>query len=232
MHDFRTSRAHTRGIRPEGRYGGGLKSKPHSNRLQVRNPQCSHAARMRVWTDGARRGPTYHLRPRGWSSPARSRPEHYSVLVAEPRAVTSPTHRIGKAWSSDPPMQIRMAPAQGWHAQIEKCYQFLSKCFARRCFLTCLRDRHNRDRNSPWSAGTAPELLFLRSYQIAFIANVRWVARDSASRIGSGIRSVCLHPWWVPEWSFGFRTAPARHSGSCKWHLEIVWAPDHGAEDS
>ena len=187
---------------------------------------------MRVRTDGARRGPTYHLRPRGWSSPARSRPEHYSVLVAEPRAVTSPTHRIGKAWSSDPPMEIRTAPAQGWHAQIGKCYQCLIKCLARRCFQTCLRDRHNRERNSTRSATTAPELLFLRSYQITCIANVRWAARDSASRIGSGIRSVCLHPLWVPEWSFGFRTAPARHSGSCKWHLEIVWAPDHGAEDS
>ena len=163
MHDFRTPRAPTRGIHPEGRYGGG------------------HAARMRVWTDGARLGPTYHLRPRGWSSPVRSLPEHYSVLIAEPRAVTSPTHRLGNAWSSDPPMEIR---------------QFLSKCIARRCFLTCLRDRHNRDRNSPRSAGAAPELLFLRSYQMAFIANARWAARDAASRIGSGITCVILHPLW------------------------------------
>ena len=104
------------------------------------------------------------------------------------RAVTSPTHRLGNAWSSDPPMEIR---------------QFLSKCIARRCFLTCLRDRHNRDRNSPRSAGTAPELLFLRSYQMTFIANVRWAARDSASRIGSGITCVFLHPVWVPECSVG-----------------------------
>ena len=160
MHDFRTPRAPTRGIHPEGRYGGG------------------HAARMRVWTDGARLGPTNHLRPRRWSSPARSIPEHYAVLLAEPRAVTSPTHRIGNAWSSDPPMEIR---------------QFLSKCIARRCFLTCLRDRHNRDRNYPRSAGVALELLFLRSYQMAFIANARWAARDAASRIGSGITCVILH---------------------------------------
>ena len=199
MHDFRTPRAPTRGIHPEGRYGGG------------------HAARMRVWTDGARLGPTNHLRPRGWSSPARSLPEHYAVLLAESRAVTSPTRRIGNAWSSDPPMGIR---------------QFLSKCIARRCFLSCLRDRHNRDRNSPRSATTAPELLLLRSYQIASIANVRWAARDSASRIGSGITCVFMHPVRVPECSFGFRTAPTRHSGSSNANLEIVWAPGHGAADS
>ena len=176
--------------------------------------------RVRVRADGARRGPAYHLRPRGWSSTARSRPEHESGLVAEPRAATRPTHRTGNAWSSDPPMEISMAPAQGSHAQMEKWDPFLIKCIARRCFLTCLRDRHNRDRNHPRSAVTVPELLF-PPFLLHYIANVRWAARDPASRTGSGITCVLLHPAWAPEWSSGFRTAPARHSGSCKgtWKL-------------
>ena len=118
------------------------------------------------------------------------------------RAVTSPMHRLGNAWSSDPPMEIR---------------QFLSKCIARRCFLTCLRDRFNRDRNSPRSAGTAPELLILRSYQMAFIANARWPARDAAS----SVRDPASLLWGLTHGVFGFRTAPALHPGSCKgtWKL-------------
>ena len=148
--------------------------------------------RVRVRADGARRGPAYHLRPRGWSSTARSRPEHDSVLVAEPRAATRPTHRTGNAWSSDPPMEISMAPAQGSHAQMEKCDPFLIKCIARRCFLTCLRDRHNRDRNHPRSAVTVPELLFLHSFCITLqmyvgLQGIPRAALDPGSRACSCI---------------------------------------------
>ena len=118
------------------------------------------------------------------------------------RAVTSPTHRLGNAWSSDPPMEIR---------------QFLSKCIARRCFLTCLRDRLNRDRNSPRSAGTAPELLILRSYQMAFIANARWPARDAAS----SVRDPASLLWGLTHGVLGSARLPhcileaARAPGNC-----------------
>ena len=134
------------------------------------------------------------------------------------RAVTSPTHRLGNAWSSDPPIEIR---------------QFLSKCIARRCFLTCLRDRFNRDRNSPRSAGTAPELLILRSYQMAFIANARWPARDAASRIGSGITCVILHPLWgLAHGVLGSARLPhcileaARAPGNCGLRTMVRRIPD------